>query len=95
MLRFLVASAQCEAEKKQVLDVVNRFFLSMEKQDTIALRDIFLKEAYNYYVQESADTFFYRGISSLRYKYTPDRVFKEKLLPGKAEVRIRKRLASV
>ena len=95
---FLTISLHCFGqranEEKEVLDVVTSFFTYFEKQDTLALMKIFMKESHDYYVREDGGKVISGGRSSLFFKFSADQVMKEKLR-GSPEVNIHNRLATV
>jgi hypothetical protein len=96
-LCFLIstlANSQEADEKKKVLAVVQYFFDALEKQDTIALRNLFLKEAMNYYVQEREDSVITVSQSSLQIGFSKDRVIVERMRPSAVIVHMRQRIAA-
>lgn len=93
ILSFQYCFAQ--QEKQEVLHLVDQFFDAMEKNDSVRFRNVFLPQAYNYYIQEKQDSIRVGGRSSLSFKLTPDRIIKERLLDTGVMVQIHKRIAMV
>jgi hypothetical protein len=94
---FILLSAQgfSQDQKKNVLNVVNSFFDLVEKQDTMSLKALFLKDAYDYYVKEEKDTVRAGGRPSTKFNFSAERILSEKLRAGEEIVMIHKRLAMV
>jgi hypothetical protein len=78
-----------------VLQLVNQFFDSMEKNDSAKFRSVFLPQAYHYYIQEKQDSIWVGGRPSLSSKLSPERIIKERLIDSGVTVQIHKRIAMV
>jgi hypothetical protein len=96
---FVLTSITCDAQKggeeKTILNVVNSFFLHIEKQDTSAMKTIFLKEAFDYYVRADKDTVISGGRPSLTFNFSPDKILTEKIRKGQEKINIHQHLATV
>lgn len=88
-------SAQTGKEEKDVLRVVQNFFDALEKQDTAAFRQMFLKDAHNFSIRESKDTMIVRSQRSTSFKFDPRRIIKERMRSASTQVQIHKGIAMV
>jgi hypothetical protein len=82
-------------EEKQVLEVVEAFFIALEKQDTAAFRKMFLKDARNYAVMQLEDSVVVRGQSAGGFRFNPKQILKERLRKESTSVKIEGRIAMV
>ncbi|HET6766738.1 MAG TPA: nuclear transport factor 2 family protein [Chitinophagaceae bacterium] len=83
-----------ESEKKIILERVQLFFQSLEKQDTALYRSLFLPEAQGWSVRVRNDSIIYRSwLNAERVKtlINPGRVVEEKLLSY--EIRVHQQIA--
>jgi hypothetical protein len=95
LLSFLTGSAQPAPEKKEVLRVVQQFFDALEKQDTLAWHNVFLKDARNFYLSESNDTVRSGLQDPFTYKFRADRIIRERMRNTGVNVQIHGRIAAV
>lgn len=83
-----------ESEKKIILEKVQLFFQSLEKQDTALYRSLFMPEAQGWSVRVRNDSIIYRSwLNADRVKtlINPGRVVEEKLLSY--EIRVHQQIA--
>jgi hypothetical protein len=87
--------AQTTDERIEVMNVVNNFFNLLEKQDSVSLRGIFLKESHDYYVKDDQGRVVSGGRPSHKFKFSPSQLLVEKIRQGQETINIHKRLAVV
>lgn len=87
--------AQKKAEEKKVLQVAQQFFDALEKQDTAAFQQIFLRDAHNYYVLDENDSLRVGSQRSLSYKFRPGQIIKERMRQAGVRVLIHDAIAAV
>lgn len=87
--------AQPVDEKKEVLAVVQQYFDAIEKRDSIAFHNIFLKDAYNFYVQERDEVVLVGSQSPEDFNFSAERLVVEKMRNTGVVVRVHKRMAMV
>lgn len=87
--------AQNNAEEKKVLEVVQRFFDALEKQDTVAFQQMFLKDARNFAARVLPDSAVIRSQTSTAMRLDPSQVIRERMRPASTEVKIHKGIAMV
>jgi hypothetical protein len=83
-----------EAEKKIILEKVQLFFQSLEKQDTALYRSLFMPEAQGWSIRARNDSIIYRNwLNADRVKglINPERIVEEKILSY--EIKIHQQLA--
>ncbi len=96
MLLFVFpALAQSTNEKKEVLRIAQQFFIALEKQDSLAFKNIFLTDAYNYYVGVENDSVRTGGQPSVRYRFRADRIIKERMREAQVSMQIHERIAMI
>ncbi|MEX2231620.1 MAG: nuclear transport factor 2 family protein [Cyclobacteriaceae bacterium] len=81
--------------EKQVLQLVENFFIALEKQDTTAFKNIFLKDARNYAVRDVKDSVIVRSQPSSGFRFTAGQVLKERLRKKTTIAKIEGRIAMV
>lgn len=84
-----------QQDKQEVLHIVQQFFDAMENNDSLNFRNVFLAEAYNYYIQEKQDTVRAGGQSPFGFKFRNDRIIKERFADAGVNVQVHKRIAVV
>lgn len=89
------ACGQNNTEEKKVLDFVERFFEALEKQDTAAFQQMFLKDARNFSARELRDSVVIRSQISTAVRLNPSQVIKERMRRASTEVKIHKGIAMV
>ena len=87
--------AQRTAEEKAVLEVVNKFFDALEKQDTAEFRGTFLAGARNFAVIDMKDSIVVRGQLAKDFRFRPGQIVKERMRAAITEVRIHNNIAMV
>lgn len=87
--------AQTASEKKDVLQVVGQFFDALEKQDSLAWNNIFLKDARNYYVFVQNDTVRTSMQDPSKFKFRPGEIIKERMRERGVVVQIQGKIATV
>ena len=90
-----VYGQQKSPEEKVVLYVVRHFFDALEKQDTSAMRVMFLEGARNFSVRETKDTLVLRGMLTSDFRFRPGQIIKERMREATTEVRIQGNIAMV
>lgn len=88
-----VYGQQKSPEEKVVLDVVRDFFDALEKQDTSALRLMFLDGARNFSVRETKDNLAVRGMLASDFRFRPGQIIRERMREATTEVRIHGNIA--
>jgi hypothetical protein len=86
---------QTTDEEKQVLQLVEDFFVALEKQDTVAFKKMFVKDAHNYAVWDVKDSVRVRSQPSTRFRFTPGQILKERMRKKTTIVKIEGRIAMV
>ncbi len=95
ILTFAPAGAQSVSEKKEVLQVVQQFFIALEKQDTLIFRNLFLPDAKNYITSQEKDSIRLGSQSSLAFKFRKDRIIKEQMRKEGVIVKVHQNIAMV
>ena len=89
------ANAQADPEEKNILHLVDQFFVALEKQDTLAFRDMFMKDARNYSVRELGDSVRIRSQLPSGFRFTPGQIVKERMRKESTLAKIAGRIAMV
>ena len=84
----LQTSAQADVEQGKILHLVQRFFQALEKQDTIAFRELCLKEARNFAVRAIQDSIVVRSQLSTAFRFNPKRILKERMRMPSTEIKL-------
>jgi hypothetical protein len=95
LLSFLTVSAQSASERKEVLQVVGQFFEALERQDSLAWKKIFLKDARNYYLGEQNDTVRTGMQDPFKFRLSPNEIIKERMRDRGVFVQVHKKIAIV
>jgi len=86
---------QTPDEEKQILQLVDDFFIALEKQDTVAFRNMFMKDARNYAVREVKDSVMVRSQLPSGFRFKPDQILKERMRKKSTVVKVDGRIAMV
>jgi hypothetical protein len=84
-----------QTEEKAVLAVVNNFFEALEKQDTSAIRKLFLSEPAFHSVRKSENSIRVATQFPVKTPFKPDRIITERMKDTGVVVQIDQRIASV
>jgi hypothetical protein len=95
LLSVLPAMAQSASEKKEILRVVEQFFDALEKQDSLAWNNLFLKDARNYILGTHNDTIRTGMQDPLDFKFSKGRIIKEHMRKAGVAVQIHRNIATV
>jgi predicted RNA binding protein with dsRBD fold (UPF0201 family) len=92
---IFILSAKCFAQdsKQEVLEVVNKFFHTMENKDDVAFNNLFLENAYAYSVRKQGDSTLVRN--SILKASTSKNVLKERLREEEITIHINNQVAAV
>jgi len=95
ILLILVAKANCLAQdsKQEVFNVVEKFFYTMEKKDSIAFNALFLENAHAYSVRQHGDSTLVRN--SILKASSSNNNLKERLRKEEIVIHINKNVAAV
>jgi len=85
--------ANCQIEEEAILEVVNEFFHTMEKKDSVAFNNLFLENAYAYSIRKNGDSTITRS-SILKASATKD-VLKERLREEEITIHVNGNVAAV
>lgn len=88
-------SIYAQNDQKEVLQITQQFFQALEQNDSLAFRQIFLPDAYNYYVLENQDSLRVGSQSPSNFKFQKDRIIKERFRENTVEVKVHKNIATV
>lgn len=86
-------SCKAQTEEKTILKVVNEFFDTMEKKDSIGFNNLFLENAYAYSIRKNGDSTITRN-SILKARSTKDKL-KERLREEEITIHINGNVAAV
>lgn len=95
LLVSTISFAQTSNEKKEVLQVVQQFFDALEKQDSLAWNNIFLKDARNYYLGERNDTVRTGMQDPFKFGLSPDKIIRERMRERGVVVQVHQKIAMV
>jgi hypothetical protein len=95
LLIFLVPTAYSQqSEKQELISMMNDFFQSLERQDTTALRKLFMKESSSYFVRDSEKAPVQTGARSIsEITFKPDRIIIERMRENEITIHIDRRIA--
>lgn len=95
VLTFVLTATNSFAQNTQaeVLKVVNDFFLTMEKKDSVGFNNLFLEDAYAYSTRQTGDSTITRS-SVLKARFSKDQL-KERLRPEEITIHVNDNLAAV
>ena len=95
MLICSIRTLSAQDKKAEVLKVVDRFFTTLEQNDSIAFRALFLPGAVNYYVQQKGDSIL-NGIQiPTGVFFKQGRSIKERFRPASMDVQVSNNIAMV
>lgn len=95
VLTFFGQPLFAQGEQKEVMHVVQQFFQAMEKNDSVAFRNVFLPDAYNYYVRKNQDSVSTGSRPALDFKFNKDRIIKERFRDKTVEIQVSMNIAMV
>ena len=95
VLPVLFVHAQGSPQEKEVIQVIDKFFIALEKQDTATFYNLHLKTARFYVVGERNDSVrtFSRELS--QFTFRKDEIIKERMRDTGVVVQIHDRIATV
>ncbi|MEP7106737.1 MAG: nuclear transport factor 2 family protein [Ferruginibacter sp.] len=91
----LNAQQQLLKEHEEPLKIVKKYFDALKAQDTVAFKNVFLKNAYTYYVLEIKDSVIVGGKPIFPNVFKDNRVIDEHMLKQGVRVELHKRIAMV
>ena len=92
-LLFNSINSVAQNSKQEVLNVVNEFFNTMEKKDSVAFNNLFLENAHAYSIRKKGDSTFVRN--SILKASTSKNTLKERLREEAITIHINKNVAAV
>ncbi len=92
-LLFNSINSVAQNSKQEVLNVVNEFFNTMEKKDSVAFNNLFLENAHAYSIREKGDSTIVRN--SILIASTSKNSLKERLREEEITIHINKNVAAV
>ncbi len=92
-LLFISTNSVAQDSKQEVLNVVNEFFHTMEKKDSVAFNNLFLQNAYAYSVRQQGDSTLVRN--SILKANSSKNTLKERLREEEIIIHINKNVAAV
>jgi hypothetical protein len=95
LLMSSLLQAQPPEKEKAVLEVVQRFFDALEKQDTASFRNMFLNGARNYAARAENDSVFVRSFLATEFHFKPGQILKERMRAAITEVKVHGNIAMV
>lgn len=95
LLISTLSLAQPASEKKEVLQVVGQFFDALEKQDTLAWNNVFLKDARNYFIGLRNDTLRAGMQDPFNFRFRKGQIIKERMRDKGVSVQIHEKIAMV
>lgn len=90
---FFSVVGQAQSDKENVLEVVNAFFETMEKQDSVGFNNLFIENAYAYSIRKQKDSSIV-GSSILKAISTKDKL-KELLRENEITIQVNGNVAAV
>lgn len=94
-LTFLASTVYAQQSEKQALmSIMNDFFQSLERQDTTAIRKLFIKGSTSYFVHDSEKTPVRTGARSFsEITFQADRIITERMRESEVIMHIERRIA--
>jgi len=92
---FLTATAQGSSDEKEVLQLVEKFFIALEKQDTVSFFDMHVRGARYQIVAERNDTIRTAMRDATQFSFHKDEIIKERMRDTGVVVQIHDRIAMV
>ncbi|HEU4607768.1 MAG TPA: nuclear transport factor 2 family protein [Chitinophagaceae bacterium] len=80
-------------DREEVRQVVDRFFLALERSDSSSFRNLFVESARQYYVQQRGDSVIAGSQSPFRFKFDTGRQIKQQLRKSSVKIELRNRVA--
>jgi len=94
-LSFFSRPLLAQDEQKEVMQVVQQFFRTMEQNDSVAYRHMFLPDACTYYIQQDQGSVRTGGRPALDFKFSKDRIIKERFRDKTVEIQVSRNIAMV
>ena len=88
-------NAQDQKEERLVLNLTENFFAALEKQDTLAFRNMFVDNGYLYAVRAMTDSVMVRSQRPDKFHFRAGQILKERMRNASTSVKIDGRIAMV